>query len=55
MKNEFEKALRAKQAQRAKSAAAPIDEKLRTLNQLWERREQSKNAKIMSSTRGDKK
>ena len=49
MKKAFEKALKAKQAQRARNASRPIAEKLRTLDRLREGSAELKRAKLIKS------
>ena len=55
VKNQFEKALKAKKAHRAKHAAKPNGEKSHGLERRRERTEEIKNGKVISSTRADNK
>jgi hypothetical protein len=49
MKKAFEKALKSKQAQRARNASRPIAEKFRTLDRLREGTDQLKRGKLIKS------
>ena len=55
VKNQFEKALQSKKADRAKHAAKQGGGKSGAFDQLHERTEAVKNGKVLSSTRADKK